>query len=109
MTRFAYFVLRRTWAYNRWLRRRFTMVGLLVLSAGGAGVVIGVDTERSMSYQAFTLLLAAIAVSVPFAWWFRPRFAIERILPRLATAGTPFSYRIVVRNQSTAAQRGQIP
>ncbi len=108
MARFAYLVLRRTWAFNRWLRRRFTMTGLLLLSAGGAGAVIGVDTERSMSYQAFTLLLAAIVLSAPFAWLFRPRLAIERVLPRLATAGRRVSYRIVVRNESSATQRGLI-
>jgi uncharacterized protein (DUF58 family) len=108
MTRFAYFVLRRTWAFNRWMRQRFTAVGLLVLSAAGSGAVIGVDTERSMSYQAFTLLLAAIVVSLPFAILFRPRFAVERVLPRLATAGARFSYRIVVRNESSAALRGLI-
>jgi uncharacterized protein (DUF58 family) len=106
MTRFAYFVLRRTWAFNRWMRRRFTLAGLLVLSAGGSGAVIGVDTGRSMSYQAFTLLLAAIAVSIPFALRFRPRFTIERNLPRLATAGARLSYRIAMRNDSTTMQRG---
>src|SRR6185369_2412822 len=61
---------------------------------------------RSMSYQLFTLLLAAIALAAPFAFRFRPRIAIERKLPRLATAGVPFGYRIVMRNQSPAAQRG---
>ena len=108
MTRFAYSVLRRTWALNRWLRQRFTVAGLLVISAGWSGAIIGVDTERSMSYQAFTLLLAALAVSLPFAWLFRPGLVIERDLPRLATAGTRLAYRIVVRNDSAAVQRGLI-
>ena len=84
------------------------MVGLLFLSAGGFGAVLGVDTERSMSYQGFTLLLAAILASVPFAVLFRPRFAVERILPRLATAGTRFGYRIILRSESPSAQRGLI-
>ena len=43
-----------------------------------SGAVLGVDTERSMSYQVFTLLLAAIALAVPFAFMFRPRLAVER-------------------------------
>lgn len=106
MARFAYFVLRRTWAFNRWLRRRFTTAGLLVLSAAGSCAVIGVDTERSMSYQGFTLFLGAIVLSLPFALWFRPRFTFERNLPQLATAGLQLRYRIAVRNESRVIQRG---
>src|ERR1700679_2665984 len=108
MTRFAYFVLRRTWVFNRWLQRRFTPPGLMVLSAAGFAAVLGVDTDRSMSYQMFTLLVAALLASVPFALLYRPRFVISRELPRLATAGSSVSYRIVVRNQSRVVQRGVV-
>jgi len=108
MSRFAYFVLRRTWVFNRWLQRRFTPPGLMVLSAAGFAAVLGVDTDRSMSYQMFTLLLAALVASVPFALLYRPRFAISRELPRLATAGSRVSYRIVVRNESTVTQSGVV-
>src|SRR5580658_182295 len=108
MTRFAYFVLRRTWVFNRWLQRRFTPPGLMVLSAAGFAAVLGVDTDRSMSYQMFTLLLAALIASVPFAVLYRPRFAVARELPRLATAGSRVSYRIVVRNDSMVTQRGVV-
>ncbi len=108
MTRIAYLALRGVSAVSRWLRRRFTVAGLLVLGAAWAGAVLGVDTDRSMSYQAFTLLLAAIALAVPFALLFRPRIAVERSVPRLATAGTLFNYRITLRNQSPTSQRGLI-
>ena len=36
-----------------------------MLSAAGFAAVLGVDTDRSMSYQMFTLLLAALLASVP--------------------------------------------
>ncbi len=108
MARIAYLALRWLSGASRWLRRRFTGAGMLVLGAAWAGAVLGVDTERSMSYQAFTLLLAAIALAVPFAFLFRPRLAIERTVPRLATAGARFSYRIRVRNGSRDAQRGLV-
>jgi uncharacterized protein (DUF58 family) len=104
MTRFVYLVLRWTSSVSRGLRRRLTVPGQLVLGAAFAGAVLGVDTERSMTYQAFTLLLAALACAAPFAWWFRPRITVEREAPRLATVGVPFSYRVMLR--SDAAQRG---
>ena len=108
MTRLAYIALRGVSSVSRWLTRRFTAPGLLVLGAAWAGALLGVDTERSMSYQMFTLLLAAVALAVPFAFLFRPRIAVERHVQRLATAGVRFSYRITVRNQSLTAQRGLV-
>ena len=106
LTRIAYIALRSVSAVSRRLRRRFTGPGMLVLSAAFTGAVLGVDTERSMSYQMFTLLLAAIALALPFALRFRPRCAIERDAPRLATAGVRYSYRILLRNQSPVAHNG---
>ena len=104
MMRFAYLALRWTSSVSRWLRRRLTVPGQLVLGAAIAGAVLGADTERSMTYQAFTLLLAVLACSALFARGFRPRITVEREVPRLATAGVPFPYRIVLRADS--AQRG---
>ena len=108
MTRIAYVALRVVSAVSRWMRRRFTLPGLVVLGAAWAGAVLGVDTERSMSYQMFTLLLAVLALAVPFVFLFRPRIAVERNMPRLATAGVSFSYRIMLRNRSSTALRGLI-
>jgi len=108
VTRLAYIALRWVSAVSHWLTRRFTTPGIIVLGAASAGAVLGVDTERSMTYQAFTFLLAAIALAVPFVFLFRPRIVVTRFMPRLATAGARFSYRISVRNQSTTAQRGLI-
>lgn len=102
--RLTYTALRWTSSVSRWLRRRLTPTGQLVLGAAIAGAVLGADTERSMTYQAFTLLAAAFACAVPFAWWFRPRITVERQAPRLATAGVPFSYRVMLRADSP--QRG---
>lgn len=104
MTRFAYLALRWTSSVSRWLRRRLTVPGQMALGAAIAGAVLGADTERSMTYQALMLLLAALACSVPFALWFRPRITVEREAPRLATAGVPFSYRVILRADSV--QRG---
>src|SRR5678815_1252933 len=64
--------------------------------------------DRSMSYQAFTLLLAAVAIAMPFALLFRPNMGIERTVPRLATAGVPLSYRVRILNRSPQPQRGLV-
>src|SRR5258706_16282215 len=106
MTRFAWFTLMRLTSISRWLNRRFTAAGLLVLGGAWAGAVFGVDTERSMTYQAFCLLIAAVIVAMPFALRFRPRLIVARELPRLATAGMPFSYRVQLHNDSAAPQSG---
>ena len=104
MIRFAYLALRWTSSVSRWTRRRLTVSGRLVLGAAIAGAVLGIETERSMTYQAFTLLFAVLAIALPFAWSFRPRITLERDVPRLATAGVPFSYRVTLR--ANTVQRG---
>ncbi len=108
MTRIAYIALRGVSAVSNWLNRRFTPPGLLVLGGAWAGALLGADTERSTSYQMFALLLAAVVLAAPFALLFRPRITVERRMPRLATAGVRFDYRVMVRNQSPAAQRGLV-
>ena len=81
-----------------WAARRFTRVGLTVLGAFFVTGLMGFDTENSVVYQAFILLLALLVVAFVFSGFFKLRFAVERSLPRFGTAGRPFIYRVVVRN-----------
>jgi uncharacterized protein (DUF58 family) len=65
---------------------------------------LGLNTESSYVYQLFALLFcASIAarVSLGFA---RPNVRVKRLLPRYATAGEPFSYRIRVENLGREAE-----
>ena len=106
VARFAWTTLYTVSGLGYWVRRRFTAPGMLLLTALWTGAIFGIDTERSMTYQVFTLLLAVLACALPFAWRFRPQLALQREAPRLATAGEPFGYRVLVRNPADAPQRG---
>jgi len=85
-------------------QRRFTRVGLTALGAFLVSALVGVDTENSVAYQAFTLLLALLLVAVSFSWIFRARFAARRLLPAFGTVGRPLSYTLVVKNLTSKPQ-----
>ncbi|HEV8308824.1 MAG TPA: DUF58 domain-containing protein [Methylomirabilota bacterium] len=90
------------------IRRRFTKAGLLLLGSLAAAAVIGLDTNQTMAYQAFALLLALLAISVASSVVFRPRLAVRRILPRYGTAGVPLAYRVVVDNRGDRRLTGLV-
>jgi uncharacterized protein (DUF58 family) len=67
---------------------------------------MGFDTENSVAYQAFVLLLALLVLAVLFSWFFKLRFAVERSLPRFGTAGQSLNYRVRVKNLTPKIQAG---
>ena len=87
-------------------QRRFTRPGLAMLGALVAVSLTGLDPDLSASYQAFTVLLCFVLVAVCFAGSFPARFSAVRLLPTFGTAGSPFSYRVVVRNLTAETQSG---
>jgi uncharacterized protein (DUF58 family) len=101
------YVVYRLFSWARfWAARRLTRPGLVVAGALLLTGVMGFDTENSVAYQAFMLLLALLLVAFLFSWFFLLRFAAERSLPRFGTAGKPFNYRVVVRNLTPKIQPG---
>jgi uncharacterized protein (DUF58 family) len=88
--------------------RRFTRAGSLVLGVVGAAIVIGLDTNRTVGYQVFTLVLAFVVLSAACSAVFRGRFTARRILPRFASAGVPVSYRLAIKNLSGRRQDGLV-
>jgi uncharacterized protein (DUF58 family) len=93
-------------AADYWVRRRFTKPGLLVLGSLIGSAVVGIDTNQTVAYQAFTFLLAAVLLALAAAPFFRGRFVVRRVLPRFATAGEPVAYRVVVRNGTAHPRPG---
>lgn len=96
-------VLYRVYRVTSWFRyrvkRRLTQAGWMVVIALGAAATMGVDTENTVAYQAFTPLLCLFIASVAFSFGFRTRFSATRLLPRFATAQTPVRYTVVLTNQ----------
>lgn len=89
-----------------WVRRRFSRGGRLLLGALGAAAVLGLDTNQTVAYQAFTFLLALLLLATGWSPFFRTRLAARRILPRFGTAGQPLGYRVVVHNETRRPQSG---
>lgn len=106
MRRLLYSNFKRFYRFSRWTRRRFTSAGLLVLAVMVASGVVGIDTRFTMAYQIAGLAAALIIVSFISGVFFRARFAIERLLPDLATAGEVFEYKIKIGNLTHKNQPG---
>lgn len=95
-------------AFQYRLDRRFTRAGSLALAVLGAAVVIGLDTNRTVGYQIFTLVLALLGLSAVSSLAFRGRFSARRILPRFASVGVPFTYRVAIANRTGRRQAGLV-
>ena len=98
MRRLIFSALRVVGALDHWLRERLTLAGWLVLGAGGAAAAAGLDTNLTVTYRAFTFLASLIALSWLASLLFRARVEARREMPRYATAGQAFSYRVTLAN-----------
>ena len=104
--RLVYLALRALAGTQHALRERLTKAGWLVLGAAAVAAAVGVDTTRTMSFQAFTLLVALLGIAFVVAPLFRARAAVHRELPRYATAGEPCEYRVSVENRGSGPLDG---
>ena len=98
MKRLTFAGLRALSALQHFGSERLTHSGWLVLGAAATAAALGIDTGRTMSYQAFAFGAALLLVALISALFFRARVSVERQLPRYATAGERFDYRVVVHN-----------
>ncbi len=103
---------RRSWvrvqplaAARRWLQRRFTPAGALVLLGLVFSAGFGIDMNLTVAYQMFALLFCLLAVSAAWGWTSRKKFEARRVLPKFGTVGTPLPYRVVVRSESRRIER----
>ena len=104
MLRIAWYSLRWISALNRMLLRRLTVAGRILAAVLVGAAVMGIDTERATTYQVFTLSAALLLLGVPFLLRFRPRVAVSRALPPLATVMSPCTYRVQLVNHGPAAE-----
>ena len=87
-------------------RRRFTPGGWIVFTCLILTGGMATDTEQSLGYQAFALLLCLSLAAIAVAPFFRVRFSAERLLPKFGSAGQPLRYGILIRNRSKQTQSG---
>ena len=106
MKRLTYAALRAFSALNHFLGERLTPAGWLAFGAAGTAAALGVDTTRTMSYQGFAFAAALLGIAFLAASFFRVRASVERELPRYATAGERFEYRLTIHNLGRAPIRG---
>jgi uncharacterized protein (DUF58 family) len=106
--RFIYAALRVVGALDQRLRERLTLAGWLVLGAAAAAAAAGLDTNLTVTYRAFAFLAALLALSWCVSLFFRARIEASREMPRFATAGEPFSYRITVANRGGRTLAGAL-
>lgn len=106
MRRLLFRAFRWTWVIQHWLTRRFTRAGILVLGGILAASVVGLDTNRTLAYQAFAFLLALLTAAILASLTFRGRFRVARTVPRFGTAGERLAYKVTVTNTGRRRQHG---
>jgi uncharacterized protein (DUF58 family) len=106
MKRLTYVGLRAFSALQRYLHERLTFAGWIAFTGGLAAAAVGVDTNRSMSYQVAGFVGALTAIAWATTFLLRAKVRARRELPRYATAGEPFEYRVVVENRGQRTLRG---
>ena len=108
--RFIFKFLYQLYRLFSWLHyhggRRFTSAGALAVCALVAAAAMGVDTDSTVTYQAFAPLFFLLFIAIGCSWFFRAQFSATRVLPRFGTVGLPFTYRVQVRNLSKKNQVG---
>jgi uncharacterized protein (DUF58 family) len=88
------------------IARRLTPAGKLVAAALIGAMVFGPNTRLTVSYQAFTLLLALLVLAALLSVRGPRGLEARRRLPRFGTVGEPLTYRVQVRNPGGAARAG---
>ncbi len=106
--RLLYISFRGVFYINRWIRERFTPLGLLLIGAMIMAGIFGVDLKSTLSYQLFTLTAALILVAIIASLHFKGRFKAQRLLPEYGTAGEALHYRIRLNNIDNKMQKALI-
>jgi hypothetical protein len=75
-------------ALQHWLKRRLTPSGILVLWTLFFVAGLGMDTDVTMAYQAFSFLVCLVFASAASAYFSRGRYEVRRILPKFGTVET---------------------
>ena len=85
--------------------RRLTPAGWMLLVSLLITLLLGVNRESMVSYQAFAFLLFLWVTAIVTSFFFRIKISVVRSLPRFGTVGQPVIYRVAVTNLTGKTQR----
>jgi len=105
MKRFFYSFLKRLSAIRHWLRSHISRSGLLFLVMLLFSAAIGIDTRQNTVSQFFAILAVLGSISLCFCIRFTARISVIRHLPDFVTAGDPFRYRTLLKNNGQKTLR----
>ena len=106
MWKFSHWIFNLVAASQRFIERRLTRAGMLVGSVLIGTAALGIDTNLTVAYRIFAFTAALLVVGWAATLLQRGRFSAERHLPRVVTAGEPFSYRVTLNNLAAAPRDG---
>ena len=106
MWKFSHWIFSLVAASQRLIERRLTRAGMLVGSVLIGTAALGVDTRLTVAYRIFAFAAALLLIGWLATLLQRGRFSAARHLPRVVTAGEPFSYRVTVSNLANAPRDG---
>jgi uncharacterized protein (DUF58 family) len=106
MNRVVYRLYRFISSFQHMARRRLTPGGWIVLVSLILTGGMATDTEQSLGYQAFALLLCLSVAGIAVAPFFRMKFSAERVLPKFGSAGQPLRYSVSICNRTKRTQSG---
>ena len=79
MWRLAWRVFRGLGAVQHGIRRHFTPAGIFAISVATLAAVFGIDTNQSLAYRIFTLLVALLSVAWLAGRLARGRFGLAHV------------------------------
>lgn len=106
MWKFSHWVFSLIAASQRVIERRLTRAGMLVGSVMIGTAALGADTNLTVAYRIFAFAAALLFVGWIASLLQRGRYTVARYLPRVVTAGEPFTYRVTVNNLANAPRDG---
>ena len=106
MWKFSHWIFSLVAASQRIIEQRLTRAGMLVGSVLVGTAALGADTNLTVAYRIFAFAAALLLVGWLAVLLQRGRYRVERHLPRVATVGEPFSYRVTVNNLANAPRDG---
>jgi len=91
---------------KRWFSSRFTTLGKSFFFLLGIGLFFGINVQRTMIYQIFTLSVSVLLLSYLLTLRYSSGLRLRRSLPLTCIAGREFRYTVEVENRGGRKEKG---